>query len=417
MSDVFLLASATTPFGRHPDTTHLALARDVVAAVLQDAGLDDGGRVDGVWFGSCALHAFGQSNIRGQAVLAPLVREGRLAASAPIVNVEAGCATGGVALHGAFTSVASGDSELALALGVEKTFIPTNPKQMLELFEGGLNQLEAEQWKQLYASLAPECGTTFAPRPDRITILDVAALNAHWHMKTYGTRPEDLAQVSSKNHANGALNPRAHYREPMSPAQVLADKVALMPFTRSMCAPISDGAAAALVCSARFLRTLPAAAQARAVKLTAVSLTNGARQRPDAPSVAARAGERLWKRLGFGPETVDVAEVHDATAFSELATLEALGFCAPGKAAAYSASGATARDGEKPINTSGGLESKGHPLAASGLAMVAELHAQLRGEAGPRQVKKPVRTALAHNAGGLIGFDEAMCALTVLQQA
>jgi acetyl-CoA acetyltransferase len=151
------------------------------------------------------------------------------------------------------------------------------------------------------------------------------------------------------------------------------------------------------------------------VRLAAIGLANGARQRPEAPSVTTFAARRAYERAGVGPEDIDVAEVHDATAFAEVAALEDLGFCAPGQGGPYSESGATALGGARPINTSGGLESKGHPLAASGLAMAHEVTLQLRGEAGERQVFG-AEWALTHNAGGLIGFDEATCAVSLFQR-
>ncbi|MCA2980789.1 MAG: thiolase family protein [Myxococcaceae bacterium] len=413
MRDVCVLGTATTAFQRLPDVSHLELTRQAVLAVLADAGLGDGSAIGSVHFGNCALHLFGQPNIRGQVALLPLIRERRLSAQAPIVNVEAGCATGGVAFHGAWMAVASGHVELALALGVEKTFIPEAPTKMHELFEGGLDQLRPDTWRRLYEAQAPLCGTTFAPRRERITILDATALNAAWHMKRYGTTARQLAHVSSKNHANGAKNPNAQYRAELTVEQVLADKAIVGPFTRAMCAPVSDGAAAVLVCSADFLRRHGGNAR-RPVHVAATVLVNGTRERPDEPSVTKYAATRAYGLASLGAADVDVAEVHDATAFAEVAATEDLGFCAEGQGGAWAEAGASALGGERPVNTSGGLESKGHPLAASGLAMLHEVTLQLRGEAGPRQVTGAT-VGLAHNAGGLIGFDEAMCSVTLLR--
>jgi acetyl-CoA acetyltransferase len=415
MRDVFVLGSSTTRFQRWPDRAHDDLAREAVLGVLADAGLSDASAVGLAVVGNCALHLFGQPNIRGQVLLLPLILEGRFPALTPIVNVEAGCATGGVALHSAWMAVASGQVECALALGVEKTFIPQAPQKMLELFEGGLDQLHPERWRALYEAAAPVCGTTFAPRPDRITILDAAALGASWHMRRYGTTARALAQVASKNHAHGVLNPNAQYRQAMSADEVLADKAVIGPFTRAMCAPISDGAAAVLLCSRDFLARHEGRGDRPAVRLAATVLANGTRQRPDEPPVTKFAAIKAYERAGISAEDVDVAEVHDATAFAEIAALEALGFCREGLGGPYSESGATALGGERPVNTSGGLESKGHPLAASGLAMAHEVTLQLRGAAGERQVAG-AEWALTHNAGGLIGFDEATCAVTLFQR-
>lgn len=413
MRDVFIIGTSTTRFQRWPELSHIELARQAYEAVLSDADPSTGERLGFAAFGSCAMNFFGQPNIRGQVTMLPLIQAGRFPAHAPIVNVEAGCATGGVAFHTAVSAIASESAEVALALGVEKTFIPTAPQKMFELFEGGLDQLNSAAWKTLYAELASMCGTQFSPRPDRITILDATALTTAWHMKQYGTTQAQLAAVASKNHAHGAKNPNAQYREEMSIAQVLADKPVIGPLTRAMCAPVSDGAAAAVVCSRQHLERLDVKTRARAIRVASTVLANGMRQRPDVASVTAFAAKRAYERAQLGPNDVQVAEVHDATAFSEIAALEALGFCEPGQGGGYTQSGATALGGARPINTSGGLESKGHPLAATGLAMIHEITTQLRGEAGSRQVNGAT-TGLTHNAGGLIGFDEAMCSVSIL---
>lgn len=415
MRDVYVLGSSTTRFQRWPDRTHDELAREAVLDALKDAGLTEGSGLGAAVVGNCALHLFGQPNIRGQVLLLPLIRDGHLPATMPIVNVEAGCATGGVAFEGAWMAVASGQVELALALGVEKTFLPQAPQKMLELFEGGLDQLHPETWRALYAEAAPLCGMPFEPRPERITILDAAALSASWHMQRYGTTARALAHVSSKNHAHGVKNPNAQYRQAMSVDDVLTDKPVVGPFTRAMCAPIADGAAAVLLCSRDFLARHDGRWSRPAVRLAATVLANGTRQRPDEPPVTKFAALKAYDKAGIGPGDIDVAEVHDATAFAEIAALEALGFCREGLGGPYSESGATALGGERPVNTSGGLESKGHPLAASGLAMVHEVALQLRGMAGERQVPG-AEWGLVHNAGGLIGFDEATCAVAILQR-
>ncbi|MBK7863689.1 MAG: thiolase family protein [Archangiaceae bacterium] len=374
MRDVYVAGAFTTRFGRYPEVTHQQLAREALDGVLADARVD-GGAIDGVWFGSCALHAFGQANIRGQAVLLPLVREQRLNPTAAIVNVEAGCATGGVALHGAYAAVASGLADVALAIGVEKLMMPAAPQKVLELFEQGIDQLQPQLWRELYAGLAREIGAAFEPIPQRITILDIAALEALWHMKKHGTTQAQLAEVAAKNHTAGAKNPKALQQKALTAEQVLADKPVLAPFTRAMCAPMADGAAAVLLTSKK-----------GAVRLASMGLANGARWRPEETPVAVHAA----KRAKVEPSKVELAEVHDATAFAEIAAVEALEL-----------------GHVKAVNPSGGLIARGHPLAATGLAQVTELTARLRaGEA---------KTALAHNAGGIIGFDEAMCAISVLQ--
>ncbi len=414
MTDVYVIGVATTAFKRWPETTHRALTQWALDAVEKDAGVELA-RAEGVWFGSCALHVFGQETARGQVVLSEPMRAGQLEGSTPVVNVEAGCATGSLALHGAAQAVAAGQARVALAVGVEKTFLPHALEKTKALFDGAMDRLTPDVPGTFFAQAAAAHGLEYAPRADRIALLDVCALQAKWHMKTYGTTPEQLAASAAKNHTHGALNPSAQYQKAMTVAEVLADKVVLAPLTRAMCAPISDGAAAVLLCSGDALRSLAAGVRERAVKLVGVELASGRYRALGEPSVTQVCAERLYRKTGLGPSAVQVAELHDATSFSEVSGVEALGFCAQGQGGAYVASGAAALGGERPINLSGGLVSKGHPLAASGLAMVHELVTQLRGEAGPRQAKG-VRVGLWQNAGGLTGFDEAACAVGLLSR-
>lgn len=415
MSDVFVIGAATTPFRRWPEATHRELARQALDAVERDAGVPLS-RAEGVWFGNCALHVFGQATVRGQVVLSGALQSGQLEPATPIINVEAGCATGSFALHGAAQAVASGDVPIALAIGVEKTFLPNMLEKTKELFDGAMDRLTPDAPTGFYQQAAAQHGLEFAPTPERIALLDVCALQARWHMKTWGTTAEHLAASASKNHTHGAQNPAAQHQKVKSVADVLADKVVLAPLTRSMCAPISDGAAAVVLVSGAALRELPEAVRARAVKLVGLELASGRYRSLGEPSVTWRCAQRLYAKTKRSPDEVNLAEVHDATSFSEISTVEALGFCGPGEGGPFIASGRASQGSARPINLSGGLVSKGHPLAASGLAMVHELVTQLRGEAGSRQSKSP-RLALWQNAGGLTGFDEAACAVGLLERA
>jgi acetyl-CoA acetyltransferase len=182
-----------------------------------------------------------------------------------------------------------------------------------------------------------------------------------------------------------------------------------------MCSPIGDGAAAALLCSEKVWRSLPAASRERAVQVKASVLTGGKYRALDEPGLSRLAAQRAYAAAGVQPSQIDVAEVHDATSFCEIYQAEMLGFCETGAGGEFVGSGATALGGRIPINTSGGLVSKGHPVGATGLSMIYELTGQLRGECGARQVTG-AHTALAENGGGVIGFDEAACAVTLLQR-
>jgi acetyl-CoA acetyltransferase len=245
--------------------------------------------------------------------------------------------------------------------------------------------------------------------------MDTYAMQAAWHMRHHGTTREQIAFGASKNHAMGALNPKAQYRFELTPEQVLADREVSWPLTRSMCSPIGDGAAAALLCSAQVLAELPAAVRERAVRVRASALSGGKYRALDEPGLSQVAARKAYAAAGIGPQDVDVAEVHDATSFCEIYQSEMLGFCDIGQGGPFVGSGATALGGRMPINLSGGLVSKGHPVGATGLSMVYELVQQLRGECGARQVPG-ADIALAENGGGVIGFDEAACCVTVLQR-
>jgi len=408
----YVIGAFSTHFGRLPERTHKQLAREAVEGALADAGVE-GDALEQLACGSCALHAWGQANLGGQVLAADLAQAGLLAAGTPVVNVEAGCATGSVAFQTALADVLSGQAGIALALGVEKTFFPDDPIKTFSVFNPALDQLDRSVWTTHYREQAEQHGLEFAPRPDRLVLLDACALVAQHHMRTHGTTREQLAAVASKNFTHGVQNPKAQFRKARSAEDVLADKPVIEPFTRSMCAPISDGAAALILASEAALGALPPATQERAVEVKA-SVRGGGAYRPlGAPHAVRALAERAYARAGCAPGDVHLAELHDATAFAEVALVEALGFCPEGQGGPWSSSGASQLGGERPVNVSGGLLSKGHPLAASGLAMLGELTAQLRGEAGPRQVAG-ARLALAHNGGGLIGFDEATSAVTIL---
>lgn len=415
MSSAWILGTASTVFDKWPDRSFRDLAEEVVDAVLADAGVD-GDSVEHVTFGNCAMGAHGQDNIRGQVALTAMMRDGRLPPRVPIVNVEAGCATGSAAFHAAVQAVRAGDVDIALALGVEKTLVPDDPIATFKLFSGGIDQRHKHEWRTFFAAQGEAHGVGWAPHKHRILFLDVHAMQARHHMEAHGSTSEHLAQIASKNHGNAVHNPRAQYRFEVPIAAALADKAVVEPFTRSMCSPLSDGAAAVLVCSDRFLAAATERQRARALKIRASVLVGGTWRNLDEDNVIAHAADKAYARAGLTPEDVHIAEVHDATSYCELQATELLGFCSRGGGGAYATSGATARDGDRPVNASGGLVSKGHPLGATGLGMIDELTRQLRGEAGDLQVTRDVRVGLQQNAGGLIGLDEALCHVGIFER-
>jgi acetyl-CoA acetyltransferase len=321
-----------------------------------------------------------------------------------------------MAFHGAYKDILSGEAEMSLAIGVEKTYFQDDPARTLEIFEGGIDQLDPDEWMNYYKDAGEHSGKPFSPGTSGGTLfMDTYAMQAAYHMKTFGTTREQIALAASKNHAMGALNPKAQYRFEVTPEQVLADREVSWPLTRSMCSPVGDGASAALLCSARMLSGLPPMARERAIRVRASVLSGGKYRRLDEPGLSRVAAQRAYQRAGLQPKDIDVAEVHDATSFCEIYQAEMLGFCELGQGGSFVSSGATSLNGKLPINLSGGLVSKGHPVGATGLSMIYELTAQLRGECGPRQAKG-ADVALAENGGGVIGFDEAACSITLLQR-
>lgn len=416
MDDVYLIGVSCTRFGKQPELSFKDLSRQAYLAVLADAGMASGDRIGQAWFGNCGMGTFGQRNIRGQVCFTPLVQEGLFPERVPMINVEGGCATASMAFHGAYKDILSGEAEMSLAIGVEKTYFQNDPARTLEIFEGGIDQLDPDEWMNYYKDAGEHSGKPFSPGTSGGTLfMDTYAMQAAYHMKTFGTTREQIALAASKNHAMGALNPKAQYRFEVTPEQVLADREVSWPLTRSMCSPVGDGASAALLCSARMLSELPPMARERAIRVRASVLSGGKYRRLDEPGLSRVAAQRAYQRAGLQPKDIDVAEVHDATSFCEIYQAEMLGFCELGQGGSFVSSGATSLNGKLPINLSGGLVSKGHPVGATGLSMIYELTAQLRGECGPRQAKG-ADVALAENGGGVIGFDEAACSITLLQR-
>jgi acetyl-CoA acetyltransferase len=420
MRDVFVIGTHCTTFGKKPTESFKGLTRETYLGVLADVGWERGDAIDFVYFGNCAMHGVKQGTIRGQVCTIELVDDGLLPRRTPLINVEGGCATGSMALHSAYKDIRSGASEVVLAMGVEKLFLPKAAKdpeskqKMMKGFLNGVDNFDLPRLFDEYRRAAEFAGVSFSPETSHSVFMDTYAIQAAVHMKRYGTTQEQIAAGAAKNHSYGAMNPLAQYRFAMTVEEVLADREISYPFTRAMCAPIGDGAASALLCSEDHLATLPTDVQRRAVRVAATALAGGYYRAIDEPSLSRVAAERAYAHAGLGPSDIDVVELHDASSFSEIYQLEMLGFAPEGGGGPMVASGATGPGGTLPVNTSGGLVSKGHPVGATGLSMVHELTLQLRGEAGPRQVPG-ARRALAENGGGVIGLEEAACAVTILE--
>lgn len=395
MRDVFVIGVGMTDFGKFLETGIKQLAAEAVSSALSDAGVAaDAPSFAAVGNSGWGAYA-GQLAIRGQVALRPLGIGG-----IPIVNVENACACASTALHSAWLYVAAGQCEVALAVGMEKLYHEDKLKVM-QSFIGGT---DVEESLKMVAE-ALQSGQS----PHTI-FMDIYAMEARKHMERFGTTQRQLALISAKNHHHSTMNPKAQYRKDWSVEEVLADKEVAFPLTRAMCSPIGDGAAAAVICSADYLKSLR---EARPVKILASVLGSGMDRSPEEPNICRRLADRAYEIAGLGPDDIDVAEVHDATAYAELAASEHLRFCDYGEGGPLAESGDTALGGRIPLNTSGGLECKGHPVGATGLAQVAEMVWQLRGEAGDRQVEG-ARVGLTQNGGGVIAPEEAAMSVHIL---
>lgn len=423
MKDVYIIGSYSTQFKRWPEKSIKDLTRMAYTGVLRDAAIE-AGDIKFAWFSNSGWGhsipssekgpgATGQMNIRGQAALAPLVNEGSFPKRIPIISVEGACASGSLAFHGACKDILSGQCDVSLAIGAEKTYFPNNLEKVIEMFYGGTDTAGLDHLFKLHAAVGAENGKEWSVSPTHSLFMDIYANLAAWHMKKYGTTERQIALAASKNHFHGSLNPLAQYQFEVPVEKVLSDYMVSWPLTRSMCAPLGDGAAAAIICSGDYLRKLPGAIRKRAIKVLACVPASGYEHDINEPSTSSWAGERAYQMAGLRPSDIDIAEVHDATAFAEIHQLEQLGICPLGEGGKFSESGATMFDGKKPVNTSGGLESKGHPIGATGLSQINEIVTQLRGEAGKRQAGN-LKIGLIENGGGIVGFEEFCCVITIL---
>jgi acetyl-CoA acyltransferase len=395
MRDVFIIGVGMTNFGKFMDTGMKQLAAKAVNAALADAGVASAD-MQYAAVGNSGWGAYsGQTTIRGQVVLRPLG-----IGDIPVINVENACACASTALHTAWLYVASGQCDAALALGMEKIY-HVEKEKVMQAFIGGT---DVEQSMKMIAE-ALQSGQN-----PHTVFMDIYAREARRHMEKHGTTQRQLAAVSAKNHHHSTMNPRAQYRRDYTVDEVLADKEVTFPLTRAMCSPIGDGAAAAVICSGDYLKKLNGA---RPVKILASVLGSGMDRDPDEPHICRRLAQRAFEASSLGPQDIDVAEVHDATSYAELSATENLGFCAEGEGGPFAESGATTLGGRIPVNPSGGLESKGHPVGATGLAQISEIVWQLRGEAGARQVEG-ARIGLTQNGGGAIEPEEAAMAIHIL---
>ncbi len=409
---IYVLGVGMIRFDKYPDKSVKQMTAEVMRELFKDVAVEKKD-IEAAWYSNSGWGmSEGQHCIRGQVALAPLGIQG-----IPITNVENACASGSSAVHGAWTAVKAGLYDVVLAVGAEKVYHPEDRKKM---FEGFIAGTDVEVSRAMIAAFqadarrkAEHAGETGKEKKGgHSAFMDIYAMGARMHMEKYGTTQRQLAAIASKNRCNGALNPMAQFQQEMSVEEVLGDKTVAFPLTRAMCAPIGDGAAAALICSERALKRYP---DARPARIRASMLASGSLPDSGLDGISRRLSLSAYETAGVGPEDIDAVEVHDATAFGELLQCEDLGLCGEGEGGPYAESGATSLGGRQPVNPSGGLECRGHPIGASGIAQVYELVTQLRGDTGARQVEG-ARLVMAENGGGFIGMGEAAMCIHILEK-
>ena len=410
---VYIVGIGSTAIGRHPDKSVKDLTREAVDLALGDAGatMTD---IEAAWFSHTRQGMMeNQNTIRGQCALRSMGFE-----TIPIVNVENACASSSTGVNQAFANIKAGLGDVALVVGAEKMFYPDKKDLMFKAFLGGWDVHDMERSKTVLLSLGE--GLDLPPEAHMDTgqhsvFMDIYASLARQHMRLHGTTARQIAAAAAKSHFHSTMNPLAQYRHDMSVDDILNDKLVAWPLTRAMCAPISDGAAAIVICSADVLSRF---GRHRAVEVMGTALVSGSNRAHDDLSrhLGKVAADKAYAQAGIGPQDIGVAEVHDASAFAEILQTENLGLCAPGEGGPMAERGDTRLGGRIPVNTSGGLLSKGHPIGATGAIQIHELVMQLRGEAGARQVSG-VRFAAAENGGGFFGVEEAATVVTILGRA
>jgi benzoylsuccinyl-CoA thiolase BbsB subunit len=368
-----------TAFGKFPNISLADLGWPAVKAAMVDARID--ARRIGAAYCGTALGGM----MAGQRILSRIGLTG-----IPVTNVENACSSSSSALHQGVLAVRSGEYDCVLIIGVEK----------LTKFGGGMLPLETEDWEVRRGMVMPA----------------LYAMRAQRYMHEFGMSREQLAKVAVKNRAHGALNPDAQMRKPVTVQEVLASRPISDPLTLLQCCPTGDGAAAIVLCAS----SVAARFRANPIEIVASDLTSG-RYTPGfrdmtLPEVTVRGAQEAYEEAGLGPEDIDLAEIHDAFTIAEPMYYEAFGFCGRGEAPRLIDNGETMIGARLPVNPSGGLLSKGHPIGATGTAQVVEVIRQLRGEAGARQVEG-ARVGLTHaTGGGISGFDHGACSIHIFQR-
>lgn len=409
MEQVYVIGVGMTPFGALRERSLDHLAAEALTSALDDASCERSDLDIAFYSGATNSYLQGQTFIPGQIVLSKIGVEG-----IPVFNIENACTSGTSAFHLAVQSVQAGAQDIALAIGAEKMNIE-DKRRMFSLFDGGWDVSRVEE--NLATLLEPAKDFVVpegheSDRPYSIFMKLYAAI-CREHMQLYGTTQRQIAAVCAKNHSHSVHNPLAQFQQAYTVDEVLAASPITYPLTLPMCAPISDGAAAVLVCNEAGLKRTRGTRQ-RAVRVLASQVRSATLRRAEQRDRHCErlAANQAYEQAGVGPQDVDVAEVHDATAMAEILHVENLGLVAPGEGGPAAERGEFSLGGRVPVNPSGGLESKGHPIGATGLAQIHELVTQLRGEAGGRQVEA-ARIGIHENSGGLVGVEEGAVAVNI----
>ena len=395
--NVWILGIVMTKFGKHPDRDIVDLASEAAMGALADAG---------VTMADMGIMAAG--NLMGPGGIGQQIQKQIGQTGIPVYNVSNACATGATALRTVIMSVKAGESEMGIAVGVEKL------AGAGLLGGGGRAKTDGNVWepKGRYGAVAPtdgRIGTDTMPGT-------FAQIGMEYGHKYGGADFELFARISEKNHAHSTLNPLAAYSKRLSLDEIMGDMMIAYPNTRPMCSANCDGAAAAIVVSETKLRTLSLEQQRRAVKVSASVLTTDPWEEacqvlPNVNTLTRNAAKQAYDSAGIGPDDLDLVELHDCFATAELVHYDNLMLCPEGGAVDFFESGAPWRDGTTPVNVSGGLQSKGHPISATGIANIWEVCHHLRGEAGDRQIEG-AKVGLAH----VIGLGSA-CGIHVLEKS
>lgn len=425
---VYIIGVGMTEFKKMAGT-YEELCEFALREAMDDSDLrydEEKGKIGSIWYANCAQGMLtSQHSVRGQVILRRLGFEG-----APVINVENACASGTTALNQAINHVLAGVSDLAMAIGVEKMtpnfdelknqpeIEAALPFMGLSSFWNGCEQDKKDEYiKRWRRDKSKLMGIPFEETDigeGRSPFMDYYAVKALKMMKKYSWTQEHLASVCSKTHHMSTKNPKAQYKRDFTPEEVLSDKLITYPLTRPMCAPTSEGAAAALVCSERYLKSHKKIKDP--ILILASVLVSGRNRGDYDQDISGRAAEKAFMEAGLRPKDIDVLELHDATSFAEIYQTGEAGFCRLEHAADYCTSGATDLGGDLPTNTSGGLVSRGHPVGCTGLAQVYEIVTQLRGRAKGRQVEG-AEIGMHINGGGVISVEEASLGTHILKRA